>query len=101
MHVVQLLLPLADNQGRPFPESLLRELREELVARFGGMTAYGRAPAQGVWAHDGSRQKDDIVVVEVMVETLDPDWWHSFRQRVERLLAQERVIVRAFAIETL
>jgi hypothetical protein len=101
MHVVQILLPLADNQGRAFSESLLREVREDLVARFGGLTAYGRAPAQGVWAHQGARQKDDIVVVEVMVETLDPDWWQSFRARLERLLSQEKLVVRAFAIQVL
>jgi hypothetical protein len=100
MHVVQILLPLADNQGRPFSESLLREVREELIARFGGLTAYGRSPALGVWAHDGARQKDDIVVVEVMVETIDRDWWQSFRQRLERLLAQEKLVVRSFEIRT-
>ena len=54
MHIVQILLPLADNQGRRFSESLLREVREELVSRFGGLTAYGRAPAMGVWGHAGN-----------------------------------------------
>lgn len=100
MHIVQLLLPLADNQGRPFPESLLREVREELVSRFGGLTAYGRAPALGVWSHEGTRQKDDIVVVEVMVESLDEAWWRGFRRRLEDLLAQDEVVVRAFEIRT-
>jgi hypothetical protein len=100
MHVVQILLPLADNDGRPFPDSLLREIREELVARFGGLTAYGRAPALGVWAHDGTRQKDDIVVVEVMVEALDETWWRGFRERLESLLKQEKLVVRSFEIRT-
>jgi hypothetical protein len=100
MHVVQILLPLADNDGRPFPDSLLREIREELVARFGGLTAYGRAPALGVWAHDGTRQKDDIVVVEVMVEALDEAWWRGFRERLESLLKQEKLVVRSFEIRT-
>lgn len=101
MHIVQILLPLADNQGRPFPETLLRGMRDELVARFGGLTAYGRAPAQGIWAHDGASQKDDIVVVEVMVERLDENFWQSFRFRLEGLLAQEKLIVRAFPIQVL
>jgi hypothetical protein len=100
MHVVQILLPLADNHGQPFAESLLRGVREELVARFGGLTAYGRAPALGVWAHDGARQQDDIIVVEVMVERLDAAWWSAFRSRLERLLSQEKLVVRAFAITT-
>jgi hypothetical protein len=100
MHVVQILLPLADNQGRPFPESLLRGVREELVSRFGGLTAYGRAPAQGVWAHQGARQQEDIIVIEVMVETLDESWWRAFRTQLEGLLSQEELVVRAFAITT-
>ncbi len=100
MHIVQILLPLADNLGQPFPESLLGDVREELVSRFGGLTAYGRAPALGVWAHEGARQKDDIVVVEVMVGNLDEVWWRSFRVRLEKLLAQEEVVVRAFEITT-
>jgi hypothetical protein len=100
MHVVQILLPLADNQGRPFPDSLLRAVREELVSRFGGVTAYGRAPALGVWAHEGTRQQDDIIVIEVMVERLDEDWWRAFRARLEKLLSQEELVVRAHAITT-
>lgn len=101
MHIVQILLPLADNQGRRFSESLLREMREELVSRFGGLTAYGRAPAMGVWAHEGGRQQDDIIVIEVMVEQLDESWWRAFRTRLEGLLKQEELVVRAFEIKTL
>ena len=100
MHVVQILLPLADNQGQLFSDSLLRQVREELVTRFGGLTAYGRAPAQGVWAHEGARHRDDIVVVEVMVETLDAGWWTGFRKDLEQRLSQERLVVRAFQITT-
>jgi hypothetical protein len=101
MHLVQILLPLTANDGAPVPEALIRGAREELVAQFGGLTAYIRAPAQGVWAHDGIRQKDDIAVVEVMVEALDENWWRDFRLRLERLLQQETLVVRAYAIRRL
>lgn len=101
MYLVQILLPLADNDGNPISEDLLRDIREELVSRFGGLTAYARAPAQGVWARDGVRQNDDIAVVEVMVENLDADWWRSFRREQERLLKQESLVVRAFEIRCL
>jgi len=101
MHLVQILLPLADNDGTPIPEELLAGIREELIARFGGLTAYAQAPAQGVWARDGIRQKDDIVVVEVMVESLDENWWHDFRRCQEVLLKQESLVVRSFEIHRL
>lgn len=101
MHLVQILLPLATNDGVLVPETLIRDIREELVAQFGGLTAYTRAPAHGVWAHDGVRQRDDIAVVEVMVESLDENWWHAFRLRLERLLAQEALVIRAYEIRRL
>jgi hypothetical protein len=100
MHVVQILLPLSDNRGQPFSASLLGEVREELISRFGGLTAYTRAPAEGVWAHGGGRQRDNIAVVEVMVQSLDAGWWRDFRQRLERLLDQEALVIRAFEITT-
>jgi len=101
MFLVQILLPLAGNDGAPFPEELIRGIREQLVGEFGGLTAYGRAPAQGIWAHDGVRQKDDIAVVEVMVQQLDQAWWRQFRLGLERDLAQQSVIVRAYEIRCL
>ena len=49
MHLVQILLPLRDNEGAPFPGDDFTRVRAELVERFGGVTAHLQAPAQGVW----------------------------------------------------
>ena len=95
MHLVQLLLPLANNTGEQFPEQVLREIQAELTERFGGLTAYTRAPAKGVWTSGGEQQKDDIVVVEVMTETLDEAWWQELRTRLEKLLQQEHLLIRS------
>lgn len=46
MHLVQILLPLYDNDGRRFPTSHYESLRAELTERFGGLTSYSRAPAR-------------------------------------------------------
>jgi hypothetical protein len=96
--LVQILLPLTRNDGTSFPPELHAGIREELVNRFGGLTAYIQAPAQGVWSHDGTRQQDEIAVVEVMVDSLDRTWWRNFRQRLERVLEQESLVIRAFEI---
>ena len=103
MHLVQLLLPLRDNDGRPFPASHYAEVRAELTERFGGLTAYTRAPAEGLWTEgDGERAtRDDIVVYEVMVDALDRDWWGGFRHSLERRFAQEELVVRAQPAERL
>lgn len=100
MHIVQVLLPLYDNDGHPFPEGEMRAIREELVARFGGITAT-RSPVEGVWAHGGRRVRDDIIVVEVMTQALDHDWWHAFRLRLEQQLRQDSLIVRTYPCEQL
>src|SRR5205823_2930353 len=69
IYLVQLLLPLYDNAGRAFPASQYTTVRDELTARFGGLTAYTRAPAQGLWQNEGGAPKrDDIVVYEVMTD---------------------------------
>lgn len=102
MHLVQILLPVYDNDGHAFPASHYASVRAELAERFGGLTAYTRAPAEGLWAEDGRPPaQDDIVVYEVMVEELDRAWWRAFRERLERRFAQEELVVRAERVERL
>jgi hypothetical protein len=101
MYLVQLLLPLYDNAGRPFPAAAYTQLRSELTERFGGLTAYSRAPAEGVWDDGGQRRRDDIVVYEVMVDAVDRAWWRSLREGLERMFAQEELVIRAQPAERL
>jgi len=101
MHLIQILLPLADNEGREFPEGTLRDIHADLAERFGGLTAYSRSPARGVWKSGPDEQKDDIVIVEVMAESLDETWWTDLRKRLETLLGQEELVIRATEIRKL
>jgi hypothetical protein len=101
-HLVQLLLPLYDNGGQPIDQQHFATTRQELVDRFGGLTAYSRAPAKGLWKEEGEGvQRDDIVVYEVMVDALDRAWWADYRARLAARFAQEALVVRAQAIELL
>ena len=94
MHLVQLLLPLAADQTE------VAQIRAELSERFGGLTVYGRSPAEGFWRDDENRTvRDDIVVVEVMTAIWDPVWWRSYRARLERRFGEEEVVIRAVPIE--
>ena len=102
MHLVQLLLPLHDGRGQRFDRALYDQVARELTQRFGGLTAYARTPATGLWqARPGETQRDDVVVYEVMVEQVDRDWWARYRQALEVRFAQEELVVRAHAIERL
>ena len=101
MHLVQLLLPLKDPDGKPFPRSHYRRIREVLTERFGGLTAYTRAPAEGLWDVGDELEHDDIVVYEVMVPELDRAWWGDYRASLERQFDQDELVVRAQVIERL
>lgn len=99
VELVQLLLPVYDNDGTPFPATLYAEVRRELTDRFGGVTAWVRAPASGTWKEDdGDVVRDDIVVYEVMVEAVDEGWWRDCRERLRRRFRQEELVVRAWPV---
>lgn len=99
MHLVQILLPLYDPEGERFAQELYARVKDELTERFGGLTAYARAPAEGLWEQrPGKTQRDDIVVYEVMAEELDSPWWTQYRQELEQRFRQRELVVRAHAI---
>jgi len=102
MYLVQILLPLYDNEGHAFEAGEYVRLRAELADRFGGVTAYTRAPARGVWKGDsGETTRDDIVIFEVMTPNLDHDWWTAFRMELEDRFRQDTLIVRALTYSIL
>jgi hypothetical protein len=96
MHLVQLLLPIVGER------EVFDEVMHELTERYGGVTAYTRAPAAGRWKNrSASTEHDDIVVIEVMVEELDKRWWARYRKKLEKRLRQKELVVRAHRIESL
>ena len=103
MHLVQILLPLRDNEGEAFPRADFTRVRAELVERFGGVTAHLQAPAQGVWKdeQEGKIERDEIVVIEVMADALEREWWRSYREELRGRFRQEELVVRAMEMERL
>jgi hypothetical protein len=102
MHLIQILLPLYDNEGREFAHELYRDIGEELVARFSGLTAFTRAPAEGHWMPAGNETKrDDIMIFEVMAPKIDEKWWSEYRKTLEKRLRQESIVIRSYAIRLL
>jgi hypothetical protein len=101
MHLIQILLPLTDNEGSPLPGKLFTDIKVELTGRFKGLTVYSRAPAEGLWNPRKGTRRDEIVVYEVMIDHLDREWWRGYRVRLEQLCCQESIVIRAEAIEVL
>src|SRR5690554_7266084 len=102
MHLIQLFLPLQDRDGTPFPKALYDTVRTELTERFGGVTAFLRAPAVGAWEDDdGGIQRDEVVLFEVMADHVDHGWWAHYRGKLEQRFDQDEVLVRATAVDRL
>ena len=60
-HLVQILLPIYDNHGSKFAPEVYGQVRSQLTESFGGLTAYTRAPAEGLWGTGDQVKRDDIV----------------------------------------
>lgn len=102
MYLIQIFLPVYDNDGKKFSTADFLGLRDELVDRFGGITAYTRSPAHGLWQpEEGKTVGDDLVIYEVMAKELDRTWWEQYKHALEQRFRQEEVILRAQKFELL
>lgn len=98
--LVQLLLPLKMRDGSDVPAEMFAEVRIELTQRFGGVTAYSRSPATGLWKRtEAEVERDQVIMIEVVVEMFDREWWSQYRDTLAKRFDQEEIHARAIAIE--
>ena len=99
-HLIEILLPTRDNSGTPFPPESFEHVRHELTDRFGGVTAFLRAPGVGLWQDTrGKVRADEIAIFEVMTDRLDSGWWRTYRMKLEDHFRQQEIVVRAIPFE--
>ena len=99
-HLVQVLLPTHRRNGAPVASEEFARVRVELTERFGGVTAYARSPATGLWKRDDAEiERDQVIMIEVVVEVFDREWWARYREQLETRFEQEEVLARALAME--
>ena len=101
MYLIQILLPLYDNEGRAFEREAFDEVRQELTREFGGVTAFHNSPAEGLWKEGGEVSRDVVVVFEVMDEKLEREWWTTYRAELETRFRQEKLVMRATEFQQL
>lgn len=102
MYLIQILLPLYDNEGQPFTQDDFLRVRDALSERFGGITTYMRSPARGLWKETRETTvQDDIVIYEIMAAGLDRSWWRQYRQQLAEEFRQDILIVRVSEFELL
>jgi hypothetical protein len=102
MFLIQIFLPLSDSDGKAFPRREYELVEHTLASKFNGFTAYPRAPASGLWKSPGDEvQRDELVVYEVIAETVDRTWWAEYRESLEQRLRQEKILIRSQEISVL
>jgi hypothetical protein len=75
MNLIQLRLPLHNNNKQPFPREEFDHVHNELAKRFSSITAFRRSPAEGVWREgQGDVSHDEVVIFEVMTGQLNREW---------------------------
>ena len=95
MYLVEIFLPLETGSGRRVGRSQLEDLVTRLAEKFGGATAFTRSPAVGLWKPGETIEKDQIIIVEVMVEELDETWWSNYRRQLGEQFEQDEIVIRA------
>lgn len=97
MQIIELFLPLDTGSGVPVEVEVIEGIVKGLADRFGGATTFTREPASGLWKRETTIERDRLIVVEVVVDQIDDKWWSGYRKRLEEVLDQERVMIRATA----
>jgi hypothetical protein len=90
MVLIQMLLPLTSVDGVAFSDDVLGQTRDELIQRFGGLTAYLRSPASGAWTSpEGRVEQDRVVMIEVLAQTFDRTWWRGYAATLTTVLPRK------------
>jgi hypothetical protein len=95
-YTIEILVPVGNDA-----QLVLSDVRDKLTTTFGGVTMHVNAPAEGLWEIDGDIDRDRIVVVEVMTDDLDREWWATYRKELEDRLDQQEIIIKASRIQRL
>ena len=102
MFLIEFFLPTSDNHGAHFPHEDFDRVRRELTERFGGVTAFMRSPASGLWEDEEGRVRgDNLVSIEVMADALDRDWWRGYREQLCARFRQNEILMRASSCQVL
>ena len=100
IYLIQLFIPLQNNSGEAFELSKFAPVKKELADRFGGLTAFTRAPAEGIWEPDPQTlHQEKIIIFEVLTETLDRPWWQQYRRKLEIEFSQDSIQILAQVVE--
>lgn len=96
MKKYEIYLPLKYNDGKKIESEKLKEIRQQLMAVFDGITLSSMsAPYEGTWRSAGVEFKDNIIRIEI-ITTEDPDslrYFKNFKRQLKRNLRQIDILI--------
>ena len=101
MYLIQILLPLYDNNKQALEKSLFDKVRDDLKNVFGGITLYRNSPAEGAWSDETETDYDELITAEVIADNLDHAWWQQFKYEMEQTFKQKELMIRCIKFERL
>ena len=90
----ELYVPLSYNDGTPVDPKILMQLRERLLAEFGGLTFFPQ-PNEGFWTFGGVTYRDEIVVYRVLSDRVRVArrFFRELKEELKRKLKQEEILI--------
>ena len=101
-----IFLPLADNNGVAFPESIFEEVGSELARKFGGATRMkpvSQSAYLGQWFEpiSGATYTDEIIVVLVLTDASPEtdEFFIQMKENLKHLFRQLDILIMAHTVE--
>ncbi len=91
MKEFEIYLPKKRRDGQLIPDAQLEAIKEELRNVFGGYTAIGGC--EGTWKSDDHESHEEITILRILDDGSAAFAMKDFRERLERELDQERLLI--------
>ena len=96
MKKYEVYLPVKYNDGNKVELRKIKEIRQQLMAVFRGITVSSlSAPYEGTWRYAGVEFNDSIIRIEIMA-TEDHDslrFFKNFKRQLKRTLRQVDILI--------
>ncbi|MGI8604942.1 MAG: hypothetical protein ACR2OZ_18380 [Verrucomicrobiales bacterium] len=100
MREYELYVPLCYNDGRVVESEKLTHLKKRLVDQFGGLTHFPQE-SEGLWKIGAHTFRDKIVILRVIADHDQQDYFSELKAEVEREWAQEDFLIITREVSTL
>jgi len=104
MRRYEIYLPLKYNDGKEIESEKIKQIREDLIGKFGAITVSSRSsPYQGTWKYGGVEYIDDIIKIEVVTSSdkITKKFLKDFKERIKKSLKQKDILITTHGIQVI